>query len=322
VACLAGHGVVADEIEALGISVTCLGARRPTDIQVLPRLYRLIKTCEIDTVLSFLIHANAASAAVAPFLPQVRFLQSIQTTQPEPRWHWQLQRLVHHFAERLIVPSQSAADAAVEWSHIPRSKIMVIPNAIDPADYADVHPPEGLDSSRPFPIGFIGRLDPVKRVPDLIEAVALLGGLVHLHVFGDGPERPLIQRRIDELRIGQSVILHGTIDRPQDALGRMGVLVLPSAAEGFGLVLVEAMAAGVAVIGTNVAGIRDVVRADQTGLLVPAGDPGTLAGAIRRLIESSGLRRRLVESARADVALRFTWQQVIPLYRALLCPTA
>jgi glycosyltransferase involved in cell wall biosynthesis len=316
VACLAPVGPVAHQIQSAGIPVTPLNAKGPRDLAVFPRFSGLLAEHGFDTVFSFLVHANAVAAASTPFRKGVRYIQSIQTTQPDPRWHWRVQRLVHRFAETIVVPSESVAEAAVERSAIPRSKIQVIPNAVEPAEFAGIPPITG--DPRPFPIGFIGRLDPIKRIPDLLEAVYRLAGLVHLHVFGDGPQRPDIEHEIANLAISHLVTLHGATPRPHDALARLGLLVLPSAAEGFGLVLIEAMAAGVPVLATNAPGIRDVVTDNQNGLLVPVGDAGALARSIERLITDPQLRARLVEGGKQSVQQRFSWTSVIEQYRALL----
>jgi glycosyltransferase involved in cell wall biosynthesis len=167
-------------------------------------------------------------------------------------------------------------------------------------------------------IGFIGRLDPIKRVPDLLEAVALLDERFTLHLYGEGEDRPRIEREIARLHLQQRAILHGRIGRPQEALASIDVLVLPSAAEGFGLVLIEAMAAGVPVVATNVPGIRDVVEDGVTGLLVPAGSPPQIASAIRRLHEDDDLRHRLTEIAGQLVRRRYSWDVVLPQYNLIL----
>jgi glycosyltransferase involved in cell wall biosynthesis len=96
------------------------------------------------------------------------------------------------------------------------------------------------------------------------------------------------------------------------------VLVLPSLAEGFGLVLIEAMAAGVPVVATDVPGIRDVVSDGVNGLLVPPKSPQALAGAIGRVLSDRALRQMLVGNGSRIVRERFTWQQVLPMYRSLL----
>jgi len=314
VASLAQRGPVSKQIEAAGIAVHTLDAKGPRDARVVARLHKLIVRQRIDTVFSFLVHANAAAAAVSLFARHVRFIQSIQTTQPEPKWHWKIQKLAGRAAEKIVVPSPSVAQAAEDWCDVGKWKIVLIPNAIEPEEFGGLQRPMAGDE---FPIGFLGRLDPIKRIPDLVEAM-LDVPRAHLHIFGEGPERAEIERTVIRLGLAARVTLHGAVARPQDALSQMRLLVLPSAAEGFGLVLIEAMAAGIPVIATDVPGIRDVVKDDVTGLLVPPAQPRQLAGAINRLIDDSSFRDRLIAAAAADVRERFTWDVVLPQYRKLL----
>jgi glycosyltransferase involved in cell wall biosynthesis len=312
---------VAEQLESARVRVYPLNARGATDILAILRLGRLVRRRKYDTVFSFLVHANVAVALIKPFFPDMRFIQSIQTTQPNPGWHWKAQAVAQHAADAVVVPSESVALAAIERSHVRFDKIAIISNAIDPAEFSSIRSDatrERMYSAEPVPIGFIGRLDPIKRIPDLIEAVAHLDGRVHLHVFGDGPERDRLERQIAYLLIESRVTLHGSVPHPRDALGQIGLLVLPSEAEGFGLVLIEAMAAGVPVVATNAPGIRNVVRHDVTGLLVPVGSPRDLAGAIRRVLDDHPLRQRLIFAAGAEVLRRFTWDAVLPKYWELL----
>jgi glycosyltransferase involved in cell wall biosynthesis len=320
VACLSKWGPVADQIKAAGVTVTALNATRTWQLPgVVRRLRRLVRDHSIDTVFSFLVHANTVAALAARRLPGVRFLQSIQTTQPEPRWHWRLQGLIHRAAEAVVVPSQSVADVARERSAVPPEKTVVVPNAVDP----DAFPrsPVPLQDPRPYPLVFIGRLDPIKQIADLASAVCRLGGLVRLDVWGEGPERASVEMELDVWgpQATQWVTLRGPTDDPKQVLSGAGLLVLPSAAEGFGLVLIEAMAAGVPVLATNVAGIRDVVRDGETGVLVEGRFPtGPLVEAISRIVNDPALRRRLVESGLAEVRRRFSWDTALPEYRRLL----
>lgn len=319
VACLAARGPVAGQIESGGVAVTALGAGSALDWAVVSRLVKLIRRERIDTVLSFLVHANAVAAAASRFVSGVRWLQSIQTTQPYPRWHWLAQAAASLAAEKIIVPSESVAGAARKWAFVADEKMSVIPNAVDVAELAGVRATRSDRSvGRAVAVGFIGRLDPIKRVGDLISAVGLLTAGVHLHIFGEGSERVRIQSQIAAMGLQDRVTLHGAIGRPQEALRQIDVLVLPSSAEGFGLVLIEAMAGRVPVIATDAPGIRDVVRRGETGLLVPVGAPAELAGAIRRVVSDSALRDRLVMAGFEDVLARFSWDSVLPRYRQLL----
>ena len=316
VACLAGRGPVVEEIEVAGVEVTPLHARGRGDRGVITRFITLVRDHRIDTVLSFLVHANVVAAAAAVVLRDIRWLQSIQTTQPWPAWHWVAQRAAALAAESIVVPSASVAAAAHHQSGIPLDKLVVIPNAINMSDFDDIKPASA--DTRPFPVTFLGRLDPVKDVPTLIDAVARLRGEVRLDVFGEGSDRGRIERAVADHHAAGLITLHGSVARPADALQRSGMLVLPSLAEGFGLVLIEAMAAGIPVIATDVAGIRDVVRPNVTGLLVPAGDAGALAGAMQRMTHDPSLRETLVTAARLDVAHRFTWAIVLQQYASWL----
>jgi glycosyltransferase involved in cell wall biosynthesis len=352
VACLAKWGPVADQLTHAGVAVTALDARGANDLTAIGRLIELIHHREFDTVFSFLIHANVAAAMASLVCRRVRFIQSIQTTQPYPRWHWVLQRRIQKRAEKIVVPSESTADVAHEWANIPREKIVVIHNAVEISEFEELRANEPAElrsaanygkekdapspylaaerrsagspsasastSTAAFPIGFIGRLDPIKSIPDLLEATLLLGGSVHLHIFGDGRERAHIESEIHRLGIDRSVTLHGTIARPQEALAQIGLLVLPSKAEGFGLVLIEAMAAGVPIVATDVAGIRNVVKNNETALLVPHGQPREMALAIDRLVRDRALRERLVNRAVHHVREHFSWDAILPKYRELL----
>jgi glycosyltransferase involved in cell wall biosynthesis len=322
VACLSKWGPVVAQLHKAGIPVTTLAARGATDLAIVPRLVHLLRDGHFDTVFSFLVHANSVAAAASVAVGDVRWIQSIQTTQPWPRWHWIAQRMAARPADAVVVPSRSVAVCAHEWAHVPAEKIVVIPNAIDLAEFALARSPVPQQDPRPYPVTFLGRLDPVKDLPTLIEAIkrvdAASSNAVHLHIYGQGSDRERVEKAIAQHQLKDRVTLHGATDRPQTALAESGLLVLPSLAEGFGLVLIEAMAAGVPVVATGVAGISDVVRPHETGLLVPPSNPAALASAIRQIVEHRELRQRLIAAADADVRERFTWDRVLPQYRALL----
>lgn len=315
VACLADEGPVAGELRAAGVPVTALNARGVSDLGVFKRLAELIRQREFDTVFSFLVHANVAASVASQMVENVRFIQSIQTTQPNPRWHWKMQAIASKCAEKIVVPSPSVAEVARRWSWISEEKLVVIPNAIEPAEFEIRHrKADGL-----IHIGFIGRLDPVKRVPLLVEAMAKLDRNYHLDIFGEGEDRPRIEKAIRTHGVESRVTLHGAIPSPQTGLEQIDLLVLPSQAEGFGLVIIEAMAAGVPVIvGENIPGIRDVIRPGETALTTNVEWPTGLAIAIWELMNDAPRKTAMIEHARDDVQERFTWEVVLPSYRRLL----
>jgi glycosyltransferase involved in cell wall biosynthesis len=313
VACLDRSGPVADQLQARGIAVTALNACCRMDVGIIFRLIKLIRRERIDTVFSFLVHANTAAAMASIAMPRVRYLQSIQTTQSSPRWHWVLGNIVHHAAEKVVVPSPSVAEAAQKWADVPPGKIVVIPNAVEIGEFSTAR--RSVAGKR---VGFIGRLDPVKRVDDLIAAISLLPEDVALDIYGEGPERPQIESLIQRLNLDRRVKLHGSVDGPAAALSGIDLLVLPSDAEGFGLVLIEAMAAAVPVIGTNVPGIRDVISDGVSGILTPPQNPQALSENIAKILSDAALREKLVAGGKLSVQQRFSWPVIYPQYRALI----
>ena len=315
VACLGRRGPLADEIEAAGLTVTALGACGPTDLRVINTLSGLIGGGGFDTVLSFLVHANAAATLTSFRHSRVRYFQAIQTTQRRPAWHWWVQAAVQGRAERIIVPSQSVADCAHVRSLVGRRRIVVIPNAVDVDRFQRI---ARIAAAGEFRLGFIGRLDPVKHVPNLVTAMSRIEARVALHIFGDGPDRARIEQTVARLGLSGRVTLHGMVACPEDALSQIDAIILPSEAEGLPMVLIEAMAAGVPIIATDAPGIRDVVQNGRTALMVPVGDVAALASAIGRLAGDVGLRDQLVAEARVTVAQRFTWERVMSQYGKVL----
>lgn len=317
VASLKHAGPVGDELRSRGVEVHSFEARRLMDLgRSIARLDALVKSRKYDTLFSFLLHANFVASRVCASVPGVRCLQSIQTTQKRPRWHWWLQSRIHQQAARIVVPSESVANRAIERSAVPAEKIVVIPNAVDAKRFAAV--PHVPAAPGVFRVGFVGRLDPVKCIPDLVTAMLHLPPEVRLDVFGEGSMRRELEALIARSGLSSRVTLHGATTDPSQAYAQMDVLVLPSSAEGFGLVLIEAMATRVPVIGTDVDGIRDVVSNEQNGLLVPCGDSRALAGAIQRLMTEPALRNSLVARAQHEVESRFAWGPVIEQYRQVL----
>jgi glycosyltransferase involved in cell wall biosynthesis len=305
---------VADQLRDRGVPVTALDACCKLDSRALVRLIRLIRREKIDTVFSFLIHANAVAALASLVVPGVRFLQSIQTAQPNPRWHWMLQNAIQHAAEKIVVPSPSVQETAIRLAGVEPSKIVVIANAVEiPAGER-----AGREGSGGGRVAFIGRLDPIKRVGDLVSAMTLLKADIVLDIYGEGSRRGEIQSAIARLGLKNRVTLHGAVAGSAEALAKADVLVLPSDAEGFGLVLIEAMAAGVPVIGTRVPGIRDVIEDGISGLLVPPRNPRALAGAIERVLSDASLREKLIAGGRDRVRRLYDWDVCYENYRRLL----
>lgn len=157
---------------------------------------------------------------------------------------------------------------------------------------------------------FVGRLVESKGIFDLLEAVSNLDGRQELHVVGDGTESAAVRRRARELGIADSVVLHGEVPHPELPAYYAGadLFCLPSRDESFGMANVEAMAAGLPVVTTDLEGIKTYLVNGENGLLARANDPRDLADKLAMALESPQLRTRLGEQAREDVQA-FTWRE-------------
>jgi glycosyltransferase involved in cell wall biosynthesis len=164
-------------------------------------------------------------------------------------------------------------------------------------------------------IGTAARLAPEKGIRYLIDAFALLrqrfGGRVSLRIAGEGPERARIEAMIQRLHLESSVDLLGWVEHEDlpAFLRELDVFVMPSTWEGFGVAAIEASAIELPVVASNIYGIPDAVRDESTGLLVQSRNPGALAEAIGRLVESPALRRSLGKAGRGYVARHYDWPQ-------------
>lgn len=168
-------------------------------------------------------------------------------------------------------------------------------------------PRPGETTSGTVEIVSVGRLSPEKGFSILLEALAELrdrGVAARLTLIGDGPGRGELTSDIHRLGLDDVVTLSGELPPPEVAaqLRTAQIFCLPSFSEGLPISIMEAMAIGVPVVATNIAGIPELARNEVTALTVPASNAQALAIALERLIADPELRRSLAEAARKEVA--------------------
>ena len=151
----------------------------------------------------------------------------------------------------------------------------------------------------------LGQLHPVKGQDVLLRALTALPPHVILLLAGEGPERTVLERQAAAAGLAGRVHFAGRVDPVAPVYRAADIVVQPSRAEGFGLVLAEAGGFGKPVVATRVGGIPEVVVDGETGLLVPKEDPAALAAALDRLVADPALRARLGQAARARCRARF-----------------
>lgn len=191
---------------------------------------------------------------------------------------------------------------------IPEHRRAVIPNAVDIdrvrelSTSAPRHP--WLEGAREIPVAIaVGRLVREKNYPMLLDAVRLVqrSRPLRLLVMGDGVERTRLEADIAERGLEASVTLLGYLGNPYGHIASADVLALASDQEGFGLVVLEAMACGTPVVSTATAGPADVIK-DGSGILTPIGDPAALARAMLSVVDDQNFAAALVDAGHRRVA--------------------
>lgn len=235
-----------------------------------------------------------------------------------------VRRIVVKRAERVTVVSQAMKNDLVRNEADPH-KVSVIPMGVDLRQHFTPGAIPGAGDA----LLFVGRLVEKKGLRYLLEAMPIiLRGCpsASLRIVGSGPEKPFLERMARQLNIDHRVRFLGAVpNRELPPIYRSaGIFVFPSVIaidgdqEGFGLVLVEAMGCGCAVLASDLKPMRDIVAPGKTGGVFAPAAPEQLAEAVLRLISDDPLRRRLAQNGRDFAVQHFDWVCIVRRYRELL----
>jgi glycogen synthase len=283
-------------------------AHQGEDLAVLP--LALGAACSRRVPLVVTVHASVRHSVV--LTPRTALLKALGGA---------IERAVLRRAAAVITLTPRAA-AALAADGVPPSRIHVVPSGFLPAEFAEL-PADPLPRVPRPRVIFVGRLAPQKRPLDLVAIAERLPPPAHLVIVGDGPQRAALEAQISRTPVHDRIHLVGFVvhRRVLAFFAHADVLVLPSAYEELGTVLIEAMAAGLPVVATRVGGIVNVVQHEVTGLLATAGDVAGLAAAVTRLLNDRELAARLAATARRYAFEHHSWpvlaQRVQRLYADL-----
>ena len=230
-----------------------------------------------------------------------------------------LTRICLNFASHIIAVSSALQEALITLGVIPK-KISVVSNAVNLSTF---YPSQATKQDR---ILFVGNLAESKGVEYLIKAMPIILQKMkgyRLTIIGDGPQRSELEHLAQLLGLQDSIDFLGSLPQPVVAewMRKSKLFVLPSIYEGFGIVLLEALASGLPVVGTEVGGIRDIIS-PEVGALVPPASPESLANAILDILTNEARYSELQAHTVSYVRNKYTWeakaQEILEIYCATL----
>jgi glycosyltransferase involved in cell wall biosynthesis len=229
-----------------------------------------------------------------------------------------LRRIFGCWGQKVIAISQQVREHLIIDFKLDENKINVINNGIDTKNFGDfssrdmVRKDLGLNDA--LLVGMIARLSDVKGHTYLIQAMSEVikkFPSAKLLIIGQGRMKETLIKQTDDLGLKNSVVFIPEVKNTKDLLVAMDIFVMPSLQEGLGLALMEAMAQGVAVVGSAVGGIKTLIQDKQNGLLVAPADAPALAQAIIMLLNDAVLRRALGTQARKFIIANFSKEEMV-----------
>ncbi len=277
------------------------------------------------------------SAYLASLKSPARLVYTQHFLQPGFQTHPAPVRLLYRLAHctvnsrvsRFIAVSAEAARRMAEREGVPEERISVIPNGISPdlsalRPAAEVRSALGIPEDAPLAV-CVSRLEKEKDVGTLVRAMAGVRRTLpraRCVVVGDGSQRRALEALRDEEGLGDAVLFAGHQPDALSIIGASDLLVLPSLAEPFGLVLLEAMALCKAVVATDAGGPREIVVNGETGVLAPPGDADAMAEAIAGLLSDPETARAMGREGRRRYLELYTAERMardtLAVYRQVL----
>jgi glycosyltransferase involved in cell wall biosynthesis len=216
-------------------------------------------------------------------------------------------------ANALLIGGKSFVKEVCDRLGSDPARFTIVPGAVDTARFTPGKPVEGEDPVRLF---YHGRVDRRKGVLDMLDALERVweAGLpFEATISGIGPDVDAARARADEIGFTPAHVAftgYADYETVPDLYRKADVFVSPTYAEGFSNTILEAMAAGLAVVSTHSVGVSDCLRDDENGLMVQPGDVPALAKALGRVIEDAELRARLAQAGLEECRRVYSWTAV------------
>ncbi len=316
VAYLTGPGSLRGAFLECGVEVIPLRMEKRQPVGAIFRLFRLMRRRRFDLVHTHLFHAGLLGRPLAR-LARVRGVIHTQHN----TLHWESRsrlvsranRLSLRAADRVVAVGERVARMVQTHGGVPADRIRIIHNGVDTARFRPEGGREGLLAFAEIPsdapvVAMVAGFRRVKGHAVMLDAMVKIRHVfpdARLLLVGDGPSRSSVEEAVARRGLADRVVFTGAREDVHRLLPGCAVVVLPSWEEGIPVSALEAMACGLPVVATRVGGTPEVVEDGRTGLLVPPGDPRTLAAAVVELLRRPDYARTLGKEGREVARTRY-----------------
>lgn len=329
VICLFEPGLLATELTEQGVEVSACYKDRGFDLAAVRRARALLRRSPGAVLHTHNATAHYHAVLAAAGLPLARVINtrhSMGAADSRSRKEWLYRRSLH-WTDYVVGVCRAARDGFALQGVQPRRQLLAVPNGIRLQRFqaataqarAELIAELGLPADSRV-IGSVGRLQPVKDQQGLLAAFKQVREACPqavLVLVGDGDLRGALERSVDDLGLRDGVRLLGDRHDVPRLLTGMEVFVLPSRSEGYSIALLEACAAALPIVATDVGGNREIVRHERNGLLVASGDRAALAAALIKLLASPPLAERMGQAGREWVLTEGSFRTMASRYQRL-----
>jgi glycosyltransferase involved in cell wall biosynthesis len=315
------RGAFTDAAAATGIPVRIADVRRVYRLDGLLALWRVVRAERVDVVQSHgMVASNvlvrlAARLAGRPVVSHIHSPNRFREQRVAAAAYRFLDNATSRLCARVVAVSDSVARTLVEQG-VPARLVVTIPNGLDPRE----PPPRPADlPARGRLVACVGRLEPAKGQADLIDALPRLDDEVRVLFVGRdvAGHRAALEARAAALGVADRIVFLGARTDVAEVLAACELLVQPSWLEGFPIAPLEAMAAGLPVVATDVGGTSEIVVDGVTGRVVPPHDPGALAAAIADVLGDRAAAEALGRAGRDRLRERFSVDRMVDAFVAV-----
>ena len=317
-------------------TVVTLQKRVGNDFRIIPSIISIIKQHNINIVHAqgWATYLEGLIAAKINLQRKCKFIFAFHgKTIEDIKFGIFLRRILakkaaSYFTDKIIAPSNNMADDYCKTFRISKKRICTIYNGIDLNHFAKKVPNAkekiGINANN-YVVGFVGRLDPIKNLTGLFTTFNMfLKKLSHssrknitLLLVGDGEEKNKLKKLSQQLGLENQIVFFGPSNNVPRCLSAMDVYIQPSLYEGNSITIIEAMAASLPVISTDVGGTSEIINNDVDGFLSQPDDYACMANKLFDLYNSPSLRQKIGTAGKMAVYSKFSVERMVEDYEQL-----